>query len=75
MNILPSYKQRMRLDLYEQGLTDSEIARVMHVSTRAICYWRESLNLKPNGRAGRKKVGKTIEQKEPWDSQMMVFRL
>lgn len=65
MNLLPPYKQRMRMDLYEQGLTDSEIARVMHVSTRAICYWRESLDLKPNGRAGRKKVGVTVE-KDDW---------
>lgn len=56
MNVLPTYEQRMRLDLYEQGWTDSQIARYMGVSTRAICYWRESMKLKPNGRAGRKKV-------------------
>ena len=55
MNVLQPYEQRMRLDLYEQGWNDREIARYMGVSTRAICYWRESLKLKPNGRAGRKK--------------------
>lgn len=65
MNILPSYEQRMRLDLYEQGLTDSQIATVMHVSTRAICYWRESCKLPPNGRAGRKKKG--YKKKDVWD--------
>lgn len=70
MNVLPSYKQRMRMDLYEQGLTDSEIARVMHVSTRAICYWRESCGLKPNGRAGRKRsngVSDAAKKKDIWD--------
>ena len=61
MNVLPPYKQRMRMDLYEQGLTDREIAGVMHVSTRAICYWRESLGLKPNGRSGRKKSNAGIK--------------
>ena len=58
MNVLPSYEQRIRLELYEQGLTDSQIAKLMYVSTRAICYWRESLGLKPNGKAGRKKKEK-----------------
>ena len=58
MNILPKYEQRMRLELYEQGWADREIARYMGVSTRAICYWRESCKLKPNGRAGRKKKEK-----------------
>ena len=66
MNVLPNYEQRMRMDLYEQGLTDSQIARVMCVSTRAICYWRESLGLKPNGRAGRKKRGSSAK-KGAWD--------
>ena len=55
MNILPKYEQRMRLDLYEQGWTDREIARYMGVTTRAICYWRESNKLRPNGKSGRKK--------------------
>ena len=66
MNILPSYEQRMRMELYEQGLTDSQIAMLMGVSTRAICYWRESLKLKPNGRAGRKKRG-ISEKIVGWD--------
>lgn len=59
MNILPSYEQRMRLDLYEQGWTDREIAKYMGVSTRAICYWRETCKLPPNGRAGRRKKEKS----------------
>ena len=57
MNILPSYEERMRLDLYEQGMADKEIAGLMGVSTRAICYWRRDRKLKPNGRAGKKKRG------------------
>ena len=55
MNVLPSYENRLRMELYEQGYTDREIAWYMGVSTRAVCYWRESNKLKPNGRAGRKK--------------------
>ena len=55
MNELRPYEHRMRMDLYEQGMTDREIAWYMGVSTRAVCYWRESNKLKPNGRAGRKK--------------------
>lgn len=56
MNVLRPYEQRIRMDLYEQGLNDREIARYMGVSTRAICYWRESCELPPNGKAGRKKI-------------------
>lgn len=64
MNFLQPYKHRMRMELYELGMTDREIAEVEHVSTRAICYWRESHKLKPNGTAGRKKVG--VEPSKEW---------
>ena len=55
MNVLPSYENRLRMELYEQGYTDREIAWYMVVSTGGVCYWGESNKLKPNGKAGRKK--------------------
>lgn len=56
MNVLPKYKQRLRLELYEQGMLDYEIAEYMGVTRRAITYWRESLKLPPNGRPGRRRI-------------------
>ena len=67
MNVLPSYENRLRMELYEQGYTDREIAWYMGVSTRAVCYWRESNKLKPNGRSGRKKKNENTREEGRWN--------
>ena len=62
MNVLPSYENRLRMELYEQVYTDREIAWCMGVSTSGVCYWSESYKLKPNGRAGRKKKNERSDE-------------
>lgn len=36
------------LELYEQGLTDAEIADAMDVTAPAVCKWRQRHGLGPN---------------------------
>ena len=67
MNVLPSYENRLRMELHEQGYTDREIAWYMGVSTRAVCYWRESNKLQPNGSAGRKKKNENTREEGRWN--------
>lgn len=41
-----------RMDLYNQGLSDTEIARMQNVDRSAVCMWRNARGLPTNSMAG-----------------------
>ena len=51
------------LSLYEEGKMDSEIARILKVSSNAIYYWRKKLNLK--SKFTYSKISKINTKREP----------
>lgn len=50
-------KQNKRLSLYNQGLSDSEIARRLGLTQNAIGYWRREQDLSPNSLRGGRVLG------------------
>lgn len=60
-----SKKNKQRMELYNKGMTDNEIAAIVGVHPTSIWYWRDrnklpAHNIKKNGKGGRKKKNENM---------------
>lgn len=56
-------KHRRKLELYNQGLTDREIANILGLSRATISHWRKKNNLLPNTTTGKCEICGAVFQK------------
>ena len=58
MSRLSEQEEKKRLDLYNQGMSDEEIAERVYVIKSVICNWRKRRGLPPNALKGFQKGNK-----------------
>lgn len=58
MSRLSEQEEKKRLDLYNQGMSDAEIANRVYVIKSVICNWRTRRGLPPNAPKGFQKENK-----------------
>ncbi len=58
MSRLSEQEEKKRLDLYNQGMSDAEIANRVYVIKSVICNWRTRRGLPPNAPKGFQKGNK-----------------
>lgn len=58
MSRLSEEEEKKRLDLYNQGMSDAEIAKKCYVIKSVICNWRTRRGLPPNAPKGFQKGNK-----------------
>ena len=58
MSRLSEEEEKKRLDLYNQGMSDAEIANRVYVTKSVICNWRTRRGLSPNAPKGFQKGNK-----------------
>ena len=58
MSRLSEEEEKKRLDLYNQGMSDAEIAKRVYVIKSVICNWRTRRGLPPNAPKGFQKGNK-----------------
>ena len=70
MKYLSEEEEKERLDLYNQGMSDAQIAKRVYVEKNAIQHWRTRRGLSPNAPKGFQKgnkygcIGRLSEVKE-----------
>jgi|GEM_PF-6855564 len=52
MRKLDEQEEKQRLNLYNQGLTDKQMAELLFISTKAVTNWRKARNIPANGGTG-----------------------
>lgn len=58
--MLTAQEQEKRLELYNQGLTDHQIGKLVFLTPSAIYHWRKKNNLKVN-KAFKAKEGRNLK--------------
>lgn len=66
-NKLPEVLHQQRLTLYNQGLSDNEIAKRLNLSSGpVICYWRKINNLPANQSKFSNRVPELTDHQKAW---------
>jgi hypothetical protein len=60
---LSESEEKIRKQLYDSGYHDYEIARRLGVTPSAICSWRKSRGLSPNGKVGGSHLSDRMDER------------
>jgi transposase len=72
--LLPNEEEKKRIELYEKGFNDREIAEKCDVPRTTISFWRRKCNLPSTIERGRKQSGRPLLTKEENEKRFQLYK-